>query len=762
MAGGMNKRSLNLVIIFCGLWCCLVAGVLAQPVIKQIEIRGIERVKLEEVQSLISVKEGEELSPQKYNEDITRLYRSGKFSRVQVLQETLAEGIKLVYEVQENPIIESINIYGHQQFDTEQIRKALPLKEKDFLPLNFAELIKTSIIRLYAEKKKYETEVTVNALPGQEKNTVVVSIYINEKLKLLIKDLHFRGNKSFSGARLRLLVTNHGSWWLYKKYYDEEAFAEDLIKIQDFYVQHGFLDVVIKRGIPEYNQAENWISPVIEIQEGPRYKISEIEPKGNVVFRNDEIIKIFHHLIGGYYSGKHLAKALQKLGDMYGDEGYIQTEVRVEKIKQTETTSVKIILWIDEKTRVYVGNVKVESVVYEEPEKQSWFERLYSRVSPPVKDEVITRELLLKPGDVYRQYKEQRSEDRLKHLGIFDEVKITREPTEKPDTMNMLVSVKPAAYTGGLGGGVGYGDATGAFVFAQYRERNLFGEARNLDASILYGQKVFGLRLSYLDRHFRETNNSLRLEFYRDLFQRRGYDEITLGGQAEYGIQSSNELVRHYVRLRLEQVSFKDIDEDIEMKLDDYPVATVRYRMVYDSRDDLSWPTRGELKSAGIELGHADGFLAKATGAYAGYWRIYRDLILALDIFGGFMPYDADKVGITERFFLGGTNDLRGFKYRGAGPYDKGDNKVPTGGATKLVARNELRFPIYEKLRGLVFMDVGTIDEEFSIGKPRASAGLGFRYDLKVVYISVDFAHAFIKQRKDRTTFFHFSIGSLF
>ncbi|MCX7767136.1 MAG: hypothetical protein N2246_10575, partial [Candidatus Sumerlaeia bacterium] len=95
----MKKRPFSLVIIFCSLWCCLVAGVFAQPVIKQIEFRGLERVKLEEVQSLISVKEGEELSPQKYNADVTALYRSGKFSRVQVLQETLADGGKLVFEV---------------------------------------------------------------------------------------------------------------------------------------------------------------------------------------------------------------------------------------------------------------------------------------------------------------------------------------------------------------------------------------------------------------------------------------------------------------------------------------------------------------------------------------------------------------------------------------------------------------------------------------------------------------------------------------
>jgi hemolysin activation/secretion protein len=93
------------------------------------------------------------------------------------------------------------------------------------------------------------------------------------------------------------------------------------------------------------------------------------------------------------------------------------------------------------------------------------------------------------------------------------------------------------------------------------------------------------------------------------------------------------------------------------------------------------------------------------------------------------MPLNAQNVGISERLFMGGSGDMRGFASRGVGPVDRKNDELHIGGSTKLLVQNELRFPIYRQLKGFVFVDAGMLGEKpFEIGSPRVSTGVGLRF----------------------------------
>ena len=116
---------------------------------------------------------------------------------------------------------------------------------------------------------------------------------------------------------------------------------------------------------------------------------------------------------------------------------------------------------------------------------------------------------------------------------------------------------------------------------------------------------------------------------------------------------------------------------------------------------------------------------------YSRFFELKKDLIYAINLRAGFSVLDADEFGMTERYYLGGSNTVRGFEYRGIAPKDRGDDDVAIGGATRIIMNNELRFPIYERLKGLVFIDTGILDKEaFDLGTPRVGAGFGFRFDI--------------------------------
>jgi len=589
----------------------------------------------------------------------------------------------------------------------------------------------------------------------------IVTIVVDEGRKILVKDLVIRGNESYSAFRLRFLLDNKGSWAFIRNFYDETTFEEDLDILRHFYTNRGFLDVLVKRGKPEYNEDKGWIRPVILIEEGPRYRVSEVAPKNATLFTEGEIVECFSKMMGEYFNANRYRKGLEKLRELYGDEGYIQLEVKTDFERLPGEDAIRIALNLKENNRVYVGKIKVRRQGYRREEAESAMGKLYDKVSPAPKDEVILREVILEPGEVYRNFQEVRTVERLKRLEIFEGVSITREPTEEKDVRDAVINVKEGV-TGNLLFGIGYGESPGAYFQVRLHERNLFGDARDLRMRALIGTRLSAMYIGYLDRYFRDTDSSLEWEIYRERYGRGPYDERVYGSTLELG-KPLSEYVRAYMRLRLEHVNFYDEDDDIiEEDFDSYPVASARFRIVEDRRDEIWWPKRGFTRSGSIELGYADGLLAKLGADFTYYNNFYKDLVYAVHFSGGLMPYSADKVGLTERFYLGGANDLRGFSFRGAGPKDSGEDDMPLGGSTKLLLKNELRYPIYGDLKGVLFLDAGMLDETVGLDAPRVSVGTGFRMKISIIRLYLDFAKALHKRSRDDTQFVHFRLGASF
>src|SRR5689334_1912660 len=69
---------------------------------------------------------------------------------------------------------------------------------------------------------------------------------------------------------------------------------------------------------------------------------------------------------------------------------------------------------------------------------------------------------------------------------------------------------------------------------------------------------------------------------------------------------------------------------------------------------------------------------------------------------------EIQNVPIFDRLYLGGSNNLRGFRFRDISPKDT--NNQPIGGQSMWRATGEITFPIIEKARGAIFSDVGAVN----------------------------------------------------
>ncbi len=737
----------------------------ASDTITAIEFRGLNALTSARLQNLITSRVGEPYDPETIRNDIKALSAVARNVEVRRLAEPT--GIKVVFIIEENRPIRDISIVGNSSISTDRLMKTIPISKGEVLASDALAKTREKILKDYRAAGHSATNVRIETLDNSD-GSVSVQIFIDEGQRIKAESIRIIGNRNLASLRIREHMESRGSWLFFKSYYDEQSFSEDLEAIRKLYVSYGYFDATVRRGEFLWRADKKAVTPTIIINEGPRYTIGSVQVEGATIFTSMEVQAPFSKLAGRPYSAKEMSAAIEKVRSLYGDEGYILTDMDEDYSFDTAAAKVNVTIKINEGRRQRVGDVIIARTAPQmDKDEQGMVSRLYSRISPPVKDETIKREVRLKPGDVYRRNLERQSVDRLERLGVFESVDAHSEPTQQEDVQNLVLDVEEGN-TGNFIVGAGYGDATGVYVFATYTERNLFGEARDLQARIMAGTRAVTGRVSYLDSYFRPDGTSMQVDAYKTSWRRRGYDEDELGTSVEFG-RPLNEYLKAYLTGRLEYV-WLDQRKDFGEDLNNYVVATVGGRLENDTTDSRIWPTEGDIKGAGVEAGVADGPLLRFTGNYETYRTLRDNWIYALNVRGGLMPIPAKEVGITERFFLGGTDDMRGFAFRGAGP---ARDDVQIGGSTKLLVQNELRYTILENmglgkkeipLRGVTFADVGLIGRNpLEIGTPRVSVGTGLRINMgRQVNVGVDLAAPLVKQSSDRTQFVHVKLSSAF
>ncbi|MFZ9229528.1 MAG: POTRA domain-containing protein, partial [Prochlorococcaceae cyanobacterium] len=129
---------------------------------------------------------------------------------------------------------------------------------------------------------------------------------------------------------------------------------------------------------------------------------------------------------------------------------------------------------------------------------------------------VITREISLKPGDVFNRRNLEEDIKRLYGTGLFSDVKVTLQPIPAdPGTVTIVLGIVEQS-TGSLSGGLGYSGAQGIFGQIQLNDSNLRGRAWDFGANITYGQYGGLIDLTF-------TDPWIKGDPFRTAFRGRGF-----------------------------------------------------------------------------------------------------------------------------------------------------------------------------------------------------------------------------------------------
>lgn len=143
-------------------------------------------------------------------------------------------------------------------------------------------------------------------------------------------------------------------------------------------------------------------------------------------------------------------------------------------------------------------------------------------------------------------------------------------------------------------------------------------------------------------------------------------------------------------------------------------------------------------------------------------WLVFREQI------GLGIPFGNSKDMPFERsFYAGGANGMRGWRYRSLGPgaYIPTQNDLEQIGDLQLEMNAEFRFPIYDIVKGAVFVDAGnvwtyTANEALPNGnfefdtfykQLAMDAGIGLRFDIKFIVLRADIAMAMLNPYRDES-----------
>jgi len=186
------------------------------------------------------------------------------------------------------------------------------------------------------------------------------------------------------------------------------------------------------------------------------------------------------------------------------------------------------------------------------------------------------------------------------------------------------------------------------------------------------------------------------------------------------------------------------------------------------------------------------GVTSKALGASADFVRFLGQTAFYVPVkpwlvwatnfrLGLAAPFSGSDVPLSERFFSGGADSLRGFPINGAGPQrpvpvcTNPSNpatctliSVPVGGNMLFIVNSEARFPLPFKkgLGGAFFYDGGNVYSNISIKQLADdfthSVGAGLRYNTPVGPVRLDFGYRITSEPGIKATQYFVTLGQSF
>ncbi len=738
------------------------------------------------VRGFVALRAGQPFSREAAASTVRALYATGRFSQAVVLPhlDPATGEVDVEVVVEPRPALLSVDFRvteGDRELpegtlgalELEQIRLGEPL---DLTALRQAEL------KLQAELRKKRPFTLVTSEVTSTPRGAAVLVRVRPGADLRVDQVRLEGAQALDADQVVAAAELKASSWRWWKFswltsggrLDPEDYRRDCHAVRDYYRSQGFLDVQVEElpaekacVVKDLADGAGWLDVVIRVKEGRRYSVGALQFEGNrmgaanPVFATEALRRVVNDYslrrgarpeandrlnTGDWFANANVEAAADKLREYYGQTGYLSAQVNVVRRPNLETGAIDLRFVLEEGERTSVRAVEIQG-------------------NTKTRLNVIARELALGPGEVFDLARMRVSEARLRNTQFFEDVRLSPVPTAVPGQNDLRITVKEGN-TGSVSFGAGYSTVEQLVGFVEYAAGNF--DYANPEGWYRGGGQKLRLRVSVGN-----LSSTIEHSFEQPALWDR---DLAVGYTVErrfVGYQSSNftvltQGVGLYARRRVfgnveGRIAYdlrrKGVDNVTSLAPADVRLETAGPRtissatasLVYDTRDEFNFPTRGarlawteELAGGGLG-GDVDFLKSELRG---GKWFLLSPTAqqtLALVGRVGVLTGTGGTLPFYERFYLGGAYDMRGFDFNdvgSAGTYDLTNGPQPMGGLTYGYLTAEYTIKAADNLRFAAFYDYGVVnrgESDFSLNEANSNWGLGMRILLGGAVMRLDF-----------------------
>jgi outer membrane protein insertion porin family len=767
----------------------------ADAVVKDVRIEGNRRVEAAAVRAAVSVKKGEPYDPRQVARDVKALMKLGLFSDVTVEIEGDEQSPVLVYRVVERPTVREGRVAGNKNLSKDDLKDLVSIKEGSVLDLAQVQKDVKKLQEKYVEKGYFLASVTYR-IDEKPENQVDVVYVVDEHAKVEVKEVRFIGNKHVSAADLQgVMQTRPGGYLDFLTdagTYREEALQRDLQALQATYLDRGYVLVKIGRPAVAISPDKRFIHVTIPVEEGERYRIREVKFQGQLLEQEPRLRRILRTKSGHWFSRAEVAQDLFAVGDVFKDLGHAYANVTPLTDPHPDSRTIDLAFEV-------------------EPGPVVSFERIEIVGNDKTRDKVIRRELRVYEGERFSGTGIRQSKQRVTALGFFESVEISTRPGNSGDAIIATVEVKERP-TGTFQIGAGFSSYENFILTGQVSMQNAFGWGQTVSLQLQWSSIRQLYQFQFADPYFLDTRWTFAFDLYRTEGIYTNFTRNSLGGSMTWGYELAGlapwwSFARHLEDLRLfatytnerVEVSAPGITTTRRGQFSSGTTSSVRMSLQWDKRDNRLFPSKGFYLSVSSEA--APPLLAPSAlfgekvnlfTRYAFDARFYRPVFLGIIArarlnLGLIRDWDEDhRVPISELFYVGGINSVRGYRFLSISPREPimavGAPDSPTrllaaGGDKQAILNLELEFPLFQNLgvRGVVFSDFGNAFAPGKYSDPTVplslykSVGFGFRWFSPIGPLRFEWGFPLDRRRDpvtreyiDDSLDFQFTIGNFF
>ncbi|HEY0050759.1 MAG TPA: outer membrane protein assembly factor BamA [Pyrinomonadaceae bacterium] len=512
-----------------------------QQLVEEVDIQGNRRLRDEDLLYYIKTRAGDVFNPQQLERDLRELLSLNFFDKTAtrvLTEEGVRGGVKVIFEVQELPIIRDLRFEGNEAVPESEILKQFReqrvgiSKEAVFDPVKVNAAKR--VIRELLASKGFPNATITEKIETVSATSVAVTFEVEQGRRSRIVDIQFEGNEVFKDGELRnalQLVRETGliSRFQGQDILDLRKLQYDLQKnVRDYMFSKGYFQArigepqveglgvrrtdfipLITLPLPLISSKDDTLRIIVPVTEGKLYRVGDIKVEGNSIFSEQQILNGLGLRKGEVADGQRLRKALfEDLKKAYGSQGFVLYDAELDP------------QFKDNPANPNEGIVDINIAIDEG--KQFRLRRLEFAGNTFTRDRVLRREVLINEGDIYNQLALETSIIRLNQTQYFDPLDKDKDveirTDEETGDVDLIVNVKEKgrqqiSFNGGISG-IG-----GSFFGLEYSTNNLFGRGEVFAFNAGFGNRQTTLQLSFTEPYFRDRPISIGFSLFASRYK---------------------------------------------------------------------------------------------------------------------------------------------------------------------------------------------------------------------------------------------------